>query len=40
MEKLITQIIKAFTTQKKASTQQAERYQAYVQRIREALENN
>jgi hypothetical protein len=39
MKKLITQIIKAFTTQKKASTRTTE-YQQYVERIREALENN
>ena len=39
MKKLITQIIKAFNTQKKASTLTTE-YQQYVERIREALENN
>ena len=39
MKKLITQIKQAFTTQKKASTRTTE-YQAYVERIREALENN
>ncbi len=38
MKKLITQIKQAFNTQKKAPTQTE--YQAYVQRIREALKES